>query len=111
MFQEDIENVKSLVYKNLKPLIRKSKKSHKRVQISKCFFLHLRNNFMLNGRFKDATQLIESYSIPTIYKVDTERASGMRFFQVRVSNGKLNGQISSKPWITFKFIRCNIFNL
>ncbi len=24
MFQEDIENIKSLIYKNLKPLIRKS---------------------------------------------------------------------------------------
>jgi len=31
MFQEDIENVKSLIYKNLKPLIRKSEKRRIRV--------------------------------------------------------------------------------
>jgi hypothetical protein len=111
MFQEDIENVKSFIYKNLKPLNRKSEKRHIRVQISKCFFLHLRNNFMINGRFKDATQLIESFSIPTVYEIDTERSSGMRLFQVRLSNGKMNGQFSSKPWITLRFIRCNIFHL
>jgi len=97
MFKEDIENIKGIVYNNLKPLIRKSEKKHFRVQISKSFFLHLQNNLNLNGRFKDATHFIEAYGIPTVYEIENDRASGMVMFQSRISNGKQNGRFSTKP--------------
>jgi len=77
--QEDVENIHSLVYKSLKPLMRKC--------------------------FKDATHLVELLNLPPVYQVETGRSSGMRMFQERVSKAKKNGQYSSKPWITIRFIR------
>ena len=109
MFQEDIENIQSQVYHHLYPFIRRSEKRHIRLQISNDFFLHLRNNLKVTGRFKDANHLIETYCIPTVLEIEPERASGLAIFQARISKGKLNGRFNSKPWITIRFIRINIF--
>jgi hypothetical protein len=106
--QEDVENIQSLVYNSLKPLMRKGEKRFIRVQISYSLFVQLKNN-NITGRFKDATHLVELLNIPTVYQVETGRSSGMRMFQARVSKAKKNGQYSSKPWITIRFIRCNLF--
>ncbi len=40
-YQENIENILSLIYKSLKPLMRKGEKRFVREQISKDFFLQL----------------------------------------------------------------------
>jgi len=106
--KEDIENIQSLVYKNLKPLMRKGERRFIRVQISYSFFLLLKSQ-NITGRFKDSTHLVELLNIPTVYQVEAGRSSGMRMFQARVSKAKKNGQYSSKPWITIRFIRCNLF--
>ncbi len=108
-YQEDIENIKSLVFRNLKPLMRKGEKRYFRVQISKSFFIHLKN-LNVTGRFKDARQLLEEYNMPTVLELEAGRSSGMRMFQARVGKPKKNGQYMSKPWITIRFIRCNIFH-
>ena len=85
MFQEDIENIQSIVYNKLKPFVRRSEKRHIRVQISNRFYLHLRYNFELNGCFKDANHFVEAFSIPTMHEIDNNRASGFKKFQSRVS--------------------------
>jgi len=72
--QEDVENIQSLVYKSLKPLMRKGEKRFIRVQISNSFFLQLKNN-NITGRFKDATHLVELLNLPTVYQVETGRSS------------------------------------
>ena len=70
MFEEDIENILGLVYHHVYPFIRRSEKRIIRVQISNDFFLHLRSNLNVTGRFKDANTLIEAYSIPTVREID-----------------------------------------
>jgi len=72
--QEDVENIQSLVYKSLKPLMRKGEKRFIRVQISNSLFLQLKNN-NITGRFKDATHLVELLNLPTVYQVETGRSS------------------------------------
>jgi len=105
-FQEDIENIQSLIYKSLKPLMRKGEKRFVRVQISKDFFLQLKR-LNVTGRFKDATHLVGLLNLPDVYQIESGRSSVMRMLQARISNPHKNGQYTSKPWISIRFIRCN----
>ena len=85
MYQEDVENIQSSVFKCLYSFKRKSEKRYILVQISNNFFDHLRKNLNLTGRFRDADHLINIYCIPSVLEVEPGRLSGMAIFQARVS--------------------------
>jgi len=88
--------------------MRKGDKRYIRVQISNSLFIRLKD-LNITGRFKNASQLVEAFNIPSVYEIEAGRSSGIRMFQARISKPKKFGLYTSKPWITTRFIRCNIF--
>ncbi len=109
MYSEDIENIKLNIYYGLRPFIRKSLKRQFKVNISRRFFKHLKEEELITGKFKDASSLIESLSLPTFRVIEPGKNTTAARFEARIANGKIDGGFKGKPWLVIRFIRINDF--
>ena len=109
MYSEDIENIKMHIYNSLRPFIRRSLKRQFKVNISRRFFKHLKEEEGITGRFRDASNLVESLNLPTVRVIEPGKSTYAGRFEARIAKGKIDGGFQGKPWLVIRFIRLNDF--
>lgn len=70
MFSEDVENLRVHVYHNLRPFVRRSVKSQFKLNISSNMYRQLKKHYHLTGRFKDASHIIDEFSLPSYRQIE-----------------------------------------
>ena len=101
--QSDIKNIQYWVSRYLKPMKKSGCIRKFRVEID----TRLNNRFRamgFNGRFKDASKLIEEFKLPYTKVTEEGKMCKISRIEARVSNPKKNSGYTSKHAITIRFL-------
>ncbi len=101
--QSDIKNIQYWVSRYLKPMKKSGCKRQFRVEIDTRLSNRLRV-MGFNGRFKDASKLIEEFNLPCTKVIEGRKVCKISRIEGRVSNPKKNCGYTSKHAITIRFL-------
>jgi len=110
-FNEEIENIKKHISRNLMPYARSSSRRFISIPITSRFHRYLRSIIKLNGRLRTCPLMISILQLPTHRQIEVNKKCIATQFQAKVANSKLENGFRRMPILSIRFIRLDEFNI